>query len=204
MIYEMRTYTLRPRALPEFLKRFGEAYEKRKRFSELYAFWYSELGPLNQVVHVWPYQDITERTRIRAEAVKDGSWPPKTAEFITQMQTDIMLPMAGVPTLPPGKLGPFFEMRTYTFAAGDLPKIEATWEKAVPARQKFSPLAALWHSEIGALNKFVHIWPYKDLNARMDTRKRAVDSGSWPPSGPYTLLTQESKILLAAPFSPMQ
>ena len=76
MIYEVRTYTLKPRSLPEVLKRFGEAYQKRKELSQLYAFWYSEIGPLNQIVHVWPYKDLNERVRIRAEAIKAGIWPP--------------------------------------------------------------------------------------------------------------------------------
>ena len=208
MIYEMRTYSLKPRALPEVLKRFGEAYEKRKQLSELFAFWYTEIGPLNQIVHIWPYKDLSERTRIRAEAVKSGNWPPKTAEFITTMRTDIFEPMIEVPAMK-GKVGPFFEMRSYTFAAGHLPRIKANWEKALPARQKMSPLLALWYSEVGSLNTFVHIWPYASLNDRMDIRKKATDSGLWPPKAgegdqAYTLLTQETKILLAAPFSPLQ
>jgi hypothetical protein len=73
MIYEFRTYTLHPRTLPEVLKRFGEALPKRERFSKLAAFWYTEIGPLNQVIHVWPYENGAERSRIRAESVKDGS-----------------------------------------------------------------------------------------------------------------------------------
>jgi hypothetical protein len=208
MIYEVRTYNLKPRSLPEVLKRFGEAYEKRKRFSQLFAFWYTEIGPINQIVHVWPYKDMNERTQIREEAVKDGNWPPKTREFITQMRTDFFMPMVEVPAMS-GKVGPFFEMRSYTFGAGDLPKIRATWEKALPARQKMSPLLALWYAEVGALNTFVHIWPYASLNERMDIRKKAAESGLWPPKigegdAAYTLLTQETKILLAAPFSPLQ
>ena len=45
MIYEFRTYDLVPGSVPEVLKRFGEAYEKRKEFSELAAFFYTEIGP---------------------------------------------------------------------------------------------------------------------------------------------------------------
>ena len=44
MIYEMRTYDLKPRALPEVEQRFGEAYEKRKKYSELAAFFTSYAG----------------------------------------------------------------------------------------------------------------------------------------------------------------
>src|SRR6188472_1853712 len=95
MIYEMRTYDLKPRALPEVIKRFGEAYEKRKKLSPLAAFWYTEIGPLNQVIHVWPYADLAERTRIRAAAVAGGDWPPKIGEFIVSMRAEIMQPWPG-------------------------------------------------------------------------------------------------------------
>ena len=209
MIYEMRTYDLRPRSLPEFIKRFGAAYEKRRRFSQLAAFWYTEIGPLNQVVHVWPYADLAERGRIRAEAIAAGGWPPDTSEFILDMRSEIMLPWPNSPALPTGNVGPYFEMRTYTLNPADLAKVPKVWEKPLAARVKLSPVIAQWFSELGALNKFVHIWPYRSLDERMAVRKQAIASGIWPPSpGPgqagYIPVRQETKILLAAPFSPLQ
>ena len=47
------------------------------------------------------------------------------------------------------------------------------------------------------------------LDQRMAVRKQAVDSGQWPPpqgegDSKYGLVAQENKILLAAPFSPLQ
>ncbi len=210
MIYEMRTYDIKPRSLPEVEKRFGETYEKRKKYSELAAFWHTEIGPLNQIIHVWPYRDLEERGRIRAAAVKDGAWPPDTGEFIVAMRSEIMIPFAISPELKPGKMGPYFEMRTYTYATGALPKIIQVWEKALPARLQFSPLCAAWYSELGGLNKFVHIWPYPSLDARSDTRRKAQAAGVWPPSAKklgtpeYQLTAQENKILMPASFSPLQ
>ncbi len=40
MIYEVRTYDIKPRNIPEVEKRFGESYEKRKAYSELAAFFH--------------------------------------------------------------------------------------------------------------------------------------------------------------------
>jgi len=57
--------------------------------------------------------------------------------------------------------GNVYEMRIYTFAPGDIPKVLDGWSKAIEAREKFSPLAACWTSELGGLNKFVHTWVYK-------------------------------------------
>jgi len=212
MIYEMRTYDLKPRTQPEVVKRFGEAYEKRKALSPLAAFWMTEIGPLNQIIHVWPYQDLAERTAVRAEAVKQGIWPPKIAEFVVNMRSEIFVPFNFAPAFPSGDVGPYFEMRTYTYHPGDLPKIMADWEAALPFRQTLSPVGAMWYSELGALNKFVHIWPYQSLDQRMATRKAAVDSGKWPPASKdpatgqarYVMRDQETKILTAAPFSPVR
>ena len=210
MIYEVRTYDLKPASVGEFEKRFGEAYEKRKKHSELFAFWHTEVGPLNQVIHVWPYKDLTERDRIRADAQKDGTWPPKTGEFLLAQRSDIFIPFPMSPQTKPGKLGPYYEMRIYTLVPGGLPNIEKAWQHSLPERLKFGPLAAVWYSELGGINKFMHIWPYPSLDARADIRKRAQEAGAWPPSAKkagtpaYTLLQQENKILMPAAFSPLQ
>ena len=42
--------------------------------------------------------------------------------------------------------GNVYEMRTYTYAPGDIPKVLDGWSKAIDAREKFSPLAACWTS----------------------------------------------------------
>lgn len=212
MIYEVRTYDLKPRSLPEVEKRFGEAYEKRKQYSELAAFWHTEIGPLNQIVHVWPYKDIEERNKIRAAAVKDKAWPPNTGEFIVRMQSDIMIPFNFSPEIKPGKMGPIFEMRTYTYLPGELSVIQKSWESALPVRLQFGPVCAVWYSEIGALNKFIHIWPYASLEQREDIRKKAHATGLWPAGKKaekeggrdYKLSSQENKILMPSSFSPLQ
>jgi hypothetical protein len=204
MIYEFRTYTLRPRTLPEFIRRWEERLPKRLELSPLAAFWYTEIGPLNQVIHVWSYKDTNERSRIRAEAVKAGIWPPKTSEFITEMRSDILQPLPFSPPLEPSNHGPYFEMRSYTLEAGGTPQMAANWEKHIAARTKLSPLIGVFTSDIGGLNQWVHIWAYKSLDERVAVRKQAAATGVWPPPPPSPTLRQESKILLAAPFSPIK
>src|SRR3989442_3360265 len=71
MIYEVRTYRIAPRSLPEVEKRFGEAYEYRKKYSELFAFWHTEIGSLNEIVSASPYWYLPATDRIRREAATD-------------------------------------------------------------------------------------------------------------------------------------
>lgn len=214
MIYEFRTYDIKPQSLAEVEKRFGEAYETRKKFSQLLAYWHTEIGPLNQVIHVWPYRDLEERARIREKAVRDGGgkWPPDTAEFMVRQRSDIFMPFEFSPEIKPGRHGPFFEMRVYTYATGQLDNLRRAWALALPHRLKFGQPTAILYSELGGLNQFVHIWPYKTLDERVATRRKASETGDWPPSAaarkaglpPYHLLQQENKILMPAAFSPLQ
>lgn len=205
MIYEIRTYQLKPGSLAEVEKRFGAGYESRKKYSPLAAFWHTEIGPLNEIVHVWPYADMAERTRVRAEAAKDPNWPPKTAEFIVHMQSEVVVPFPFVPALQPGKMGPIFEMRYYTIKAGTLPDLIKRWEGAVPARIKLSPLALAGHVEFGEANRYIHVWAYDSLDQRAAIRNKAREMGVWPPPGGGDgLLTQANKILLPSSFSPLQ
>lgn len=205
MVYEIRTYGLAAGSLAEVEKRFGEAYEHRKKYSELAAFWHTEIGPLNEIVHVWPYRDLGERARVRAEVAKEPNWPPKIAEFIRSMHSEILVPFPFSPLLTPGKLGPIYEMRIYTIKLGTLPDIMKGWEAKLPERLKLSPLAVAGNVDLGEANRFIHIWAYTNLDQRAAVRAKAVQLGVWPPGGgAERLLTQANKIMLPAAFSPMQ
>ena len=134
MIYEIRTYRIAPRSLAEVEKRFGDAYEYRKKYSPLTAFWHTEIGPLNEIIHVWAYPDLAERARVRAEAAKDPNWPPKISEFVQTMRSEIVVPFPFVPEVRPGTMGPIFEVRYYTLKAGSLPEVAKGWEAKLPER----------------------------------------------------------------------
>jgi hypothetical protein len=204
VIYEIRTYDIAPRSLAEVEKRFGEAYESRKKYSELFAFWHTEIGPLNQIVHVWGYPSLAERDRVRAEAAKDANWPPKIREFIVAMKSEILMPFSFVPPVH-GKVGPIFEMRYYTLKPGSLPELKSGWEAKLPERAKLSPVVLAGSVEFGTANGFIHVWAYSSLDQRAQVRADAVKKGVWPPpGGGDRLISQENKILLPSAFSPLQ
>jgi hypothetical protein len=204
VIVEFRTYNIQPRTLPEFLKRFEDGLEHRKKHSDLAAFWFTEVGPLNQVVHVWPYENAGERERIRAEATQDGTWPPKTGEFIVDMKSEVLQPLPFSPALAPAEIGPYFEMRSYVIKPGGLPAMAERWKEYLPGRLKLSPLVGVFTSDVGALNQWIHIWAYKSLDQRMEIRNKAKAEGIWPPPGDSPVIRQETKIMMAAPFSPIK
>lgn len=205
MIIEMRTYTLQPTTLAEAEKRFGEALPSREKYSKLAAFWHSEVGPLNQIIHVWAYDSFEHRAEVRAAAAKDPNWPPKIREFCVAQQSEVFIPAPFSPKLEPRNIGPLFEIRQYTVNAGSIPGLIDRWSEKIEGRQKFSPLVAAMYSEFGALNKWVHIWAYKDANERFSVRAAAAASGNWPARNPPgVMVKQENSFVMPSAFSPIR
>jgi len=204
MIVEIRTYQLKTRSVPEVLKRWADMLPGRIKLSPLAGFWHTDVGPLNRIIHIWPYANLAERERIRAEAVKLGVWPPKTAEFIEHMESKIMLPAPFSPPLEPRQLGGIYEFRSYVFRPGQIPQVIERWSGAIGERTKLSPLVGAFYSEFGTLNQWVHIWAYRDAGERERIRAEAVKRGIWPPPGGEPPLTQENLLAIPAPFSPLR
>jgi len=203
MIIEMRTYLLQPGSVAAFEQRFAEALPNRLKFSKLGAFWHSEIGTLNQVIHVWPYKDFADRERIGGEARKSGQWPPKVREFILTQENKILQAAPFSPPLEEKKLGNVYEIRTYTYQPGAMPTVLERWAKVIGERIKLSPLAACWHTAIGPLNQFIHIWPYQDMAERSRIRAESLKIQGWPPPTRELLLKQENSLVVPAPFSPL-
>jgi hypothetical protein len=206
MIIEMRTYTLQPGSVASFEERFAEALPGRARLSPLAAFWHTEVGPLNQVIHVWPYDDLQARTRIRAEASKVPGWPPNTREFVVEQKSEVFLPAPFSPPLEPRQLGNLYEIRIYTFKPGGIPGVIERWSPHISERTKLSPLVGAWYSELGGLNRWCHIWAYKDAADRFRIREEARARGIWPPpgGGGGMMLKQENMLVVPAAFSPLR
>lgn len=204
MLFEVRTYGLKPRSQPEVIKRFGDSYESRKNYSPISAFFYTDIGPLNQIIHIWPYEDLTARTKIRAEASKDANWPPHISDYLDSQLSEIFVPFPFTPDFDKSKTGPVFEWRSYTIKPHSTGDIAKSWGDALEAREKLSPLLMAMHTELGPLNKFVHIWPYESLEHRREVRAEAAAKKIWPPGGGNYLIDQQNKICFAAPFSPQQ
>ena len=119
MIYEVRTYTLRPGTLAEFEERYAKRLPSRERHSKLGAFWHTEFGPLNQVIHVYPYDDLQHRTRVRTAMAQDAerNAMPGGGEFVVAQEAEIMNPAPFMRPLGSRDYGTgnVYEMRTYTY-----------------------------------------------------------------------------------------
>ena len=76
MIVEHRTYTLKALHTGDFLKLYERAALplQLKYLGHLIGFYVSEIGPLNEVVHLWGFASLAERERRRALMEADPGW----------------------------------------------------------------------------------------------------------------------------------
>lgn len=76
MIVDHRTYSIRPGKVKLWL----ENYEKyalpiqQRHLGNLLGFFVIEIGPLNQIVFMWGYEDLGDREHRRATMEVDPDW----------------------------------------------------------------------------------------------------------------------------------
>jgi len=77
MIIDHRTYTLHPGKIGEFLKIYesiGLPVQSKHLGDPIGWYVSMDIGPLNQVVHMWQYDDLADRAARRANLAADPTW----------------------------------------------------------------------------------------------------------------------------------
>ena len=89
MIVDVRTYTLIPRKMAKYLELFEKhALPVMQRHGlELMGYYVSQIGPLNQVVHLWRYDSLADMEKKRSARDADPDW----AEFLTRTEGMVLL-----------------------------------------------------------------------------------------------------------------
>src|SRR5512144_2025004 len=122
MIYELRTYTLVPGKQGEYLKLAADVSRKIRGddYGKLEGYWSTEFGTLNQLVHLWSYQDLNERERLRGELAKNERWHkeyiPQIRPLLLAQENKIL--SAQLPLKRPESDGNVYELRTYRTPVG--------------------------------------------------------------------------------------
>ncbi len=101
MVYEMRVYTLVPGKVPEFEAMLEkEALPHLTRHAKLVGWWSSEIGALNEVVHLWAYEDLAHRERARKAQGEEPAlqaFRPKAQPLIVSQRNQLLKPSSFSP-----------------------------------------------------------------------------------------------------------
>lgn len=212
MIYELRTYTVKPGTLGDIVKAASTVSLdiRGNNFGKLEGYWSTEIGPLNQVMHMWSYRDFEERAKLRAELAKNPRWGGEYLPLIRPLliRQDVRLLNAIRPPVAPATTGNIYEFRNYRAKpAGAAKQWLDAFSAVLPAREKYSKIVGLWQTEAGQPNELCHLWAYPDLNARAEARGAVMKDPAWQEfltKGPPLLEEMHSTIMLPAPHSPLK
>lgn len=211
MIHELRTYTLVPGTQGQYLKLSSEVGRKARgdKYGKLEGHWYAEFGTLNQVVHLWAFDSLNERERLRSELAKNEDWTkgyiPQIRPMLLAQENKIL--SAALPLQPPSDTGNVYELRCYRAHVHKAGEWIQLFKEVMPAREKYMRRVGLWQTEIAQLNEVVHMWVYRDLNERAAARGKLAQDPAWqsflPKSAPL-LAHMQAIVLYPSPHSPMK
>ena len=104
MYVEERMYRLKIGAVPEYCKIYQELgmQVQLKHLPHMLGYYFTEVGGLNMMVHMWAYDSLDQREKCRAALQADPAWQnylSKSRPLMETQETRIM------------KVAPFFVER---------------------------------------------------------------------------------------------
>jgi hypothetical protein len=95
MIYEMRTYQIKVGQIAHYIKQFEDkGLPIVTRYCKLVGYWTVDTGVLNQVIHIWEFQNLEQRRLAREKWWADPEWTdtylPLALPLVESQQTQFM------------------------------------------------------------------------------------------------------------------
>ncbi|KAH9491649.1 Protein NipSnap 3A [Bulinus truncatus] len=82
-IYELRVYQIYPKEFRKVVELFQKHITVRTKHSKLLGFWNGEIGgTITQLVHIWEYDSLSHRRKVRNSMMDDKIW---TTVFLPQL-----------------------------------------------------------------------------------------------------------------------
>ncbi|KAI8505224.1 Nipsnap [Branchiostoma belcheri] len=94
-VYEMRSYQLKPGTMIEWGNNWARGIQHRQENSEAVGGFFSQIGPLYCVHHLWAYKDLQARKATRESAWRKPGWDQcvsYTVPLIRKMESRVMHP----------------------------------------------------------------------------------------------------------------
>lgn len=212
MLHELRTYTFRAGQAPLAAKNSGTVARdiRGDDYGKLEGYWLPEVGPLNQVMHLWSYESFAEREEKRKALSANPRWGneylPLIRPIILRQDIRLMNPILGI-NPPAQQSSNLYEFRHYRLQVGAMKGWLDRFTKAMEVREKYSKIVGLWTTEAGQPNEVCHIWSYPSFEARMQARTAATQDPGWQEflkfSGPV-IEEMNNVLMLPSDHSPLK
>ena len=99
-VYELRWYRTQTGKAGAWLGHYKAIMPVREKYSKIVGLWQTEMGQLNEVVHLWAYRDLNHRASVRAQVAQDPEWSAfvgEAAPLLVEMRSVILNPAPASP-----------------------------------------------------------------------------------------------------------
>ena len=108
MIVEQRSYQFKPGQVPAFMALYqaGPLDLQRRILGNLLGYYVTEIGGLNQTVHLWGYDSLDDRAARRARLMEEPAWRAFLGQVLPMLDaqhSQILIPTSFSPK--PGENG---------------------------------------------------------------------------------------------------
>jgi len=200
--------------MEDYINQFGKfqtLMKEKKTGAELVGSFTVEIGDQDEAVHIWQYPGgypVLNNFNVVYRTDKDlVEFRRARNQMLRYRRNQILLAFSFWPAIAPRDGNHIYELRSYTLKPGTMYEWGNCWSKGITRRDTNEEAVTGMFTQVGELNNVEHLWAYKDLQTRKETREAAWSRPGWDDVVSYTvplIRHMKSRILVPTPFSPLQ
>uniref|UniRef100_A0AAQ5XWY0 NIPSNAP domain-containing protein n=1 Tax=Amphiprion ocellaris TaxID=80972 RepID=A0AAQ5XWY0_AMPOC len=214
-LYKIQFHNVKPECLDAYNKLCEDVlpsiHADKYYPCELVGTWNTWYGEQDQAVHLWRYRGgypaLTEVMNKLRQNKEFTAYRKERGKMLLSRRNQLLLEFSFWNEPVPREGPNIYELRSYQLRPGTMIEWGNYWARAIGLRQHNREAVGGFFSQIGNLYMVHHLWAYKDLQSREDTRNAAWQEEGWHEVVYYTVpLIQhmDSRIMIPTKASPMQ
>ena len=212
MINELRMYTTRPGKMMHVVNSsatVAQTIRNGDTYGKLVGHWSSEIGRMNQYIHMWEYSDVEEMRKLRSELASKEDWRtkfvPLVGPYILTQEIRILRPLTEIKF--PADKSNIYELKIIKLNIGEVNKWKNKFLDIVSDIEQKSINIGLWNTELQDPNEIISIWSHPNIESMSKFWSDMGNDKNWLDFNVYqekAVKYEESIILRPSVCSPLQ
>ena len=212
MINELRMYTTRPGKMKDVVNASATVAQKIRggdTYGKLIGHWWSEIGKMNQYVHMWEYKDPEEMRRLRSELAAKEDWKnkfvPLVGPNILTQEIRLLRPLTEIKK--PVNSSNIYELKIIKLNIGQSAKWAKNFLEIVDLIENSSINIGIWNTELQDPNEIISLWSHPNLENMSKYWYDLESNKDWNNFNNYqqnSVKSEENIILKSSVCSPLQ
>tara|TARA_B110000014_G_scaffold262297_1_gene255952 strand:- start:1052 stop:1690 length:639 start_codon:yes stop_codon:yes gene_type:complete len=212
MINELRMYTTRPGKMHHVVNASATVAQKIRNgdtYGKLIGHWSSELGRMNQYIHMWEYSDVEEMRKLRSELASKEDWKnkfvPLVGPYILTQEIRLLRPLTKIKQ--PNLQTNIYELKIIKLNIGQAIKWKDKFLDIVSNIEGASLNIGIWNTELQDPNEIISIWSHPNIESMSKYWKDLDENKDWQNFNAYqenSVKYEESIILRPSICSPLK